>query len=116
VKARRPSRPLSPPPRCPPLTRPQAERLEASIKEAHAATDKVQKEYNALSEKVVKLHHDLEEAVHHNSQLLADNGARQVRGRTPARNVARGFGYQVGGSCPGRARQSNRGRGRGVNK
>jgi hypothetical protein len=27
---------------------------------------------------VVKLHHDLEEQVHHNSQLMADNGARQV--------------------------------------
>jgi hypothetical protein len=29
----------------------QAERLEASIKEARAATDRVQKEYNALNEK-----------------------------------------------------------------
>ncbi|KAI8476303.1 MAG: flagellar associated protein [Monoraphidium minutum] len=56
----------------------QVERLDAGIKEAKAATDKVQKEYNALSEKVVKLHHDLEEQVHHNSQLMADNGARQV--------------------------------------
>ncbi|GBF96803.1 flagellar associated protein [Raphidocelis subcapitata] len=45
----------------------QVERLEASVKEARAATDRV-----------TKLHHDLEEAVHANSQLLADNGARQV--------------------------------------
>lgn len=31
---------------------PQVARLEASIKDARAATDKVQKDYNALSEKV----------------------------------------------------------------
>lgn len=58
----------------------QLQQLEARIKEASAATDKVQKEYNALSEKVVKLHHDLEEQVHQNSQLMADNSARQVGG------------------------------------
>lgn len=56
----------------------QVQQLEARIKEAAAATDKVQKEYNSLSEKVVKLHHDLEEQVHQNSQLMADNSARQV--------------------------------------
>lgn len=57
------------------------QQLEARIKEAAAATDKVQKEYNGLSEKVVKLQHDLEEQVHQNSQLMADNSARQVRCR-----------------------------------
>ena len=39
-------------PRTPTVTHaPQVERLESEIKEARAATDKVQKEYNALSEK-----------------------------------------------------------------
>jgi hypothetical protein len=52
----------------------------------------VQKEYNGLSEKVVKLHHDLEEAVHHNSQLLADNGARQVGAAPQARGRGAGAG------------------------
>ncbi|KIZ06593.1 Coiled-coil domain-containing protein [Monoraphidium neglectum] len=66
----------------------QVARLEGGIKEAKAATDKVQKEYNALSEKVVKLHHDLEEQVHHNSQLMADNGARQVEIRAREEELA----------------------------
>lgn len=39
---------------------------------------------------VVKLHHDLEEQVHHNSQLMADNGARQVW--QGARGSQRGWG------------------------
>jgi hypothetical protein len=37
---------------------------------------------------VVKLHHDLEEQVHHDSQLMADNGARQVG------DEGEGFGVQ----------------------
>ncbi len=39
----------------------------------------MQKEYNQLNEKVQKLHHDLEEQIHTNTQLLADNSQKQVR-------------------------------------
>ena len=41
--------------------------LEGLVKEARAGTDKVQKECNALAEKVSKLHHDLEEQIHANT-------------------------------------------------
>jgi len=37
---------------------------------------------------VVKLHHDLEEQVHHNSQLMVDNGARQVEIRAREEELA----------------------------
>ena len=38
----------------------------------------------------IKLHHDLEEQLHQNSQLMADNSARQVRcgGRPPTEQRA----------------------------
>lgn len=42
----------------------------------------VQKEYNQLNEKVQKLHHDLEEQIHTNTQLLAENSQKQVCGGT----------------------------------
>ena len=42
------------------------------------ATDRVQKEYNLLNEKVQKLHHDLEEQIHTNTQLLAENSQKVV--------------------------------------
>lgn len=41
--------------------------MEGLVKEARAGTDKVQKECNALAEKVSKLHHDLEEQIHANT-------------------------------------------------
>ena len=37
-------------------------------------------EYNQLNEKVQKLHHDLEEQIHTNTQLLAENSQKQVGG------------------------------------
>ena len=56
----------------------QVSKLQSLIKEANQATDKVQKEYNLLSEKSMKLHHDLEDQIHTNTQLLAENSQRQV--------------------------------------
>eukprot|EP00882_Tetradesmus_deserticola_P031111 GHRQ01035164.1.p1 GENE.GHRQ01035164.1~~GHRQ01035164.1.p1 ORF type:complete len:612 (+),score=349.69 GHRQ01035164.1:203-1837(+) len=66
----------------------QVARLEGLLKEAKGSTDKVQKEFNALSEKVSKLHHDLEEAVHTNTQLLADSSSRQVELRGKEEELA----------------------------
>jgi len=56
------------------------QRLEAMMRDSRMSSEKVQKEYNQLSDKVVKLHHDLEEQIHTNTQLLADNSQKQVRG------------------------------------
>ena len=42
------------------------------------ATDRVQKEFNLLNEKVQKLHHDLEDQIHTNTQLLAENSQKAV--------------------------------------
>mmetsp|Transcript_23941 Transcript_23941/g.66472 ORF Transcript_23941/g.66472 Transcript_23941/m.66472 type:complete len:870 (+) Transcript_23941:229-2838(+) len=56
----------------------QVAKLQQLLKEAQQATDKVQKDYNLLSEKSQKLHHDLEEQIHTNTQLLAENSQRQV--------------------------------------
>ena len=38
----------------------------------------MQKEYNSLNEKSVKLQHDLEEQIHTNTQLLAENSQKQI--------------------------------------
>ena len=48
------------------------------IQDSRQSTEKIQKEYNHLNEKVVKLHHDLEEQIHTNTQLLAENSQKQV--------------------------------------
>lgn len=48
------------------------------IRDSRSTTDKIQKEYNQLNEKVIKLHHDLEEQIHTNTQLLAENSQKQV--------------------------------------
>ena len=48
------------------------------IHDSRQSTEKIQKEYNHLNEKVVKLHHDLEEQIHTNTQLLAENSQKQV--------------------------------------
>jgi chromosome segregation ATPase len=56
----------------------QVAKLQGLLKEAQQNTEKVQKEYNLLSEKTQKLHHDLEEQIHTNTQLLAENSQRQV--------------------------------------
>uniref|UniRef100_A0A061SN17 Flagellar associated protein n=1 Tax=Tetraselmis sp. GSL018 TaxID=582737 RepID=A0A061SN17_9CHLO len=56
----------------------QIAKLQQMLKDANQATEKVQKEFNTLSEKSQKLHHDLEEQMHSNTQLLAENSQRQV--------------------------------------
>eukprot|EP00976_Prorocentrum_cordatum_P094246 1189719-Prorocentrum_minimum.AAC.1 len=48
------------------------------LKEQRGNTDKAQREYNHLNEKVQKLHRDLEEQIHTNTQLLAENSQKQV--------------------------------------
>jgi chromosome segregation ATPase len=53
-------------------------RLEHMLKEQRGNTDKAQREYNNLNEKVQKLHRDLEEQIHTNTQLLAENSQKQV--------------------------------------
>lgn len=53
-------------------------RLEQMVHDSRQSTEKIQKEYNHLNEKVVKLHHDLEEQIHTNTQLLAENSQKQV--------------------------------------
>ncbi|KAG2452279.1 hypothetical protein HYH02_003303 [Chlamydomonas schloesseri] len=59
-------------------TEEQVAKLEQMVRDSKAATEKVQKEYNMLNEKMQKLHHDLEEQIHTNTQLLAENSAKQV--------------------------------------
>ena len=52
------------------------------IYDSRQSTEKIQKEYNHLNEKVMKLHHDLEEQIHTNTQLLAENSQKQVELKT----------------------------------
>ena len=56
----------------------QVRRLEQMLRESQVATDRVQKEFNLLNEKVQKLHHDLEDQIHTNTQLLAENSQKAV--------------------------------------
>lgn len=53
-------------------------RLEALLKEQRLTTDRANKEFNLLNEKVQKLHRDLEEQIHTNTQLLAENSQKQM--------------------------------------
>lgn len=48
------------------------------VHDSRQSSERVQKEYNHLNEKVLKLHHDLEEQIHTNTQLLAENSQKQV--------------------------------------
>ncbi len=52
--------------------------MQGLLRESQLANERLQKEYNVLTEKVARLHHTLEEHVHTNTQLLADNSQRQV--------------------------------------
>ena len=56
----------------------QVKRLEQMLRESQVATDRVQKEFNILNEKVQKLHHDLEDQIHTNTQLLAENSQKAL--------------------------------------
>ena len=71
------------------------------LRESQQANERLQKEYSGLAEKVGRLHHSLEEHIHANTQLLADNSQRQVeiKGKEDeirALRVSRGWGWQCG--------------------
>lgn len=57
--------------------------------DSRQSTEKIQKEYNHLNEKVLKLHHDLEEQIHTNTQLLAENSQKQVELKNRDEDVIR---------------------------
>ncbi|KXZ47347.1 hypothetical protein GPECTOR_36g70 [Gonium pectorale] len=69
-------------------TEEQVGKLEQMLRESKLATEKVQKEYNMLNEKMQKLHHDLEEQIHTNTQLLAENSAKQVELKVKEEEIA----------------------------
>lgn len=52
--------------------------MQGLLRESQLVNERLQKEHNGLTEKVARLHHTLEEHVHTNTQLLADNSQRQV--------------------------------------
>lgn len=56
----------------------QVEKLEHQLREQKQLADKVQKELDAVNQKVTNLHSDLEEQIHANTQLLAENSQKQV--------------------------------------
>ncbi|XP_024519422.1 cilia- and flagella-associated protein 58-like [Selaginella moellendorffii] len=56
----------------------QVARLELALREQRQATEKAQKELDIVTQKVTKLHGDLEEQIHGNTQLLAENSQKQV--------------------------------------
>jgi hypothetical protein len=83
----------SPAPSCSPLHRRSAEAvacfltcttvplpplLQLQLRDSQLAGERLQKEYNALAERAGRLHHSLQEHIHSNTQLLADNSQRQV--------------------------------------
>ena len=56
----------------------QQTKLSSMLAMAKASSEKMTKEFTQLNERVVKLHVDLEEQVHQNTLLLADNCQKQV--------------------------------------
>lgn len=52
--------------------------LREMLTTAKSNKDKLSKEFHALSEKATKLQNDLEEQIHQNATLLADNGQKQI--------------------------------------
>ena len=59
-------------------TAPVPATAQGLLRESQQANERLQKEYSGLAEKVGRLHHSLEEHIHANTQLLADNSQRQV--------------------------------------
>lgn len=45
---------------------------------ARSSKDKLQKEFTQLTDKVAKIQSDLEEQIHQNATLLAENGQKQI--------------------------------------
>jgi acyl-CoA synthetase (AMP-forming)/AMP-acid ligase II len=58
--------------------RPKQTHAQALLRESQQAGERLQKEYNSLAERAARLHHSLEDHIHTNTQLLADNSQRQV--------------------------------------
>lgn len=78
---------------------------QALLRESQAAGERLQKEYNSLAERAARLHHSLEDHVHTNTQLLADNSQRQVeiKARDDEIRALRVSGWKGGCGCPGAA-------------
>ena len=97
----RPTSPLLPRPCQPHNPRPHRNcpcTAQGLLRESQQANERLQKEYSGLAEKVGRLHHSLEEHIHANTQLLADNSQRQVeiKGKEDeirALRVSRGWGW-----------------------
>jgi len=62
--------------------------LEAMVREAKASTDRVQKEYNALTERAGKLHAQLEEQASANQSLAAANSAKATEIKAKEEEIA----------------------------
>lgn len=62
-----------------PATRLLCPALQGLLRESQQANERLQKECSALAERAARLHHTLEDHIHSNTQLLADNSQRQVR-------------------------------------
>lgn len=45
---------------------------------ARSSKDKLQKDFSQLTDKVAKIQSDLEEQIHQNATLLAENGQKQI--------------------------------------
>ena len=56
--------------------------LQAKLREmlatARGSKDKLQKEFAQLNDKIAKIQSDLEEQIHQNANLLAENGQKQI--------------------------------------
>jgi len=61
--------------------------LETMVREAKASTDKVQKEYNSLTERAAKLHHELAEQSSANQTLLATNSSKAMELRAKEEEI-----------------------------
>lgn len=55
---------------------------------AKSNKEKLSKEYNQLNEKVTKLQNDLEEQIHQNANLIADNGQKQLSLKAKEEDIA----------------------------
>lgn len=55
---------------------------------AKSNREKLSKEYNQLTDKVTKLQSDLEEQIHQNANLLAENGHKQLTIKSKEEDIA----------------------------
>ena len=57
---------------------PRRELSQGMLREGQQAAERLAREHAALGDKAARLHHTLEDHIHANTQLLADNSQRQV--------------------------------------